>query len=69
MNKRIKWGKVVRSKTLWVNLIALGALIAQLEFGFVVAPEEQASAIVVINLLLRVITKEGLIEDKEDNGK
>lgn len=65
MNKRIKWGKVVRSKTLWVNLMALIALIAQLEYGFVIAPGEQASAIVVINLVLRVITNEGLIEDKE----
>ena len=65
MKKRIKWGKVVRSKTLWVNLMALIALIAQLEYGFVIAPGEQASAIVVINLVLRVITNEGLIEDKE----
>ena len=65
MNKRIKWGKVVRSKTLWVNLMALIALIAQLEYGFVIPPGEQASAIVVINLVLRVITNEGLIEDKE----
>ena len=65
MKKRIKWGKVVRSKTLWVNLMALIAVIAQLEYGFVIAPGEQASAIVVINLVLRVITNEGLIEDKK----
>jgi len=61
--KRIKWQKVVRSKTLWVNLIALIALIAQLEYGFVIAPEEQASAIAVINLALRALTKEGLFEE------
>ena len=65
MAKEIKWEKVIRSKTLWVNLIALVALVTQLEYGFVVAPGEQASAIVVINLILRIITKEGLFEDTE----
>lgn len=64
INKRIKWEKVIRSKTLWLNLTALIALIAQLEFGFVIAPEEQASAIVAINLILRIVTKEGLFEEE-----
>lgn len=62
--KEIKWEKVIRSKTLWVNLIVLIALIAQLEFGFVIAPGEQASAIVVVNLILRIVTKEGLFEEE-----
>jgi len=66
MKKRINWQKVVRSKTLWINLIALIALMAQLEFGFVIGPEEQASAIVMVNLLLRVVTKEGLFEDEDE---
>lgn len=65
MNKRINWQKVVRSKTLWMNTIAFIALIAQLEFGFLIGPGEQASAIVIINLLLRVVTKEGLFEDED----
>jgi len=48
------------SKTLWVNFIALLALLIQAMSGFVVAPEEQAAIIVVINLILRAITKQGL---------
>ncbi len=69
MNKRIKWDKLVRSKMLWANMIALIALIAQLEFGFVIAPEEQISAIAVINMILRLVTHEGLIEDVEPRGE
>jgi len=52
-----KWWK---SKTVWINIIALMALIAQASTEFVIAPEEQAALIVIINLILRVITKEGL---------
>ena len=52
-----KW---YRSKTLWVNIIAMGAMLAQSFYGFVIAPEEQAAIIVIINLVLRAITKEGL---------
>lgn len=49
-----------RSKTIWVNLIALIALIAQGMFGFVISVEEQAAIIIFINLILRAITNEGL---------
>ena len=63
LSERIKWGKVIRSKTLWVNTTALVALIAQTSTGFIFAPVEQASVIVVANLLLRVVTNEGLIEE------
>ena len=45
-----------KSKTIWVNLIAALAIIIQLFTGFVVTAEEQAAAIIVINLFLRVIT-------------
>lgn len=31
-----------RSKTLWINLIAVVALIAQAQYGFVIAPTGQA---------------------------
>jgi len=41
-------------------VIAVAALIAQAKYGFIISPEEQAGVIVVINLLLRVITKKEL---------
>lgn len=46
------------SKTLWVNAIAMLALAVQsFGTGFVIAPEQQAALLVVINLILRVLTK------------
>ena len=47
-----KW---YRSRMLWTNLIALLAL-----FGFEVNAEEVVAILAVINILLRLITKEGL---------
>ncbi len=49
-----------KSKTLWVNIIALVAMIIQANYGFIVAAEEQAAIIIVVNLILRAITKTGL---------
>ncbi|MBC8521367.1 MAG: hypothetical protein H8D26_05190 [Methanomicrobia archaeon] len=49
-----------QSKTLWVNLIAVAALITQAQFGFVIAPEEQVGILALINLILRAATSEGL---------
>ena len=48
------------SKTLWINLIALGALIAQAYNGFIISPEEQLALLAVINLIIRLATKEEL---------
>lgn len=48
------------SKTLWINLIAMGALIAQVYNGFIISPEEQLAILAVINLAVRLITKEEL---------
>jgi hypothetical protein len=56
--KNIKeWWK---SKTLWVNVIALIAMIVQANYGFIIAPEEQIAVITIVNLILRAITKTGL---------
>jgi len=52
-----KW---IRSKTLWVNIIAIVAIILQAEYGFVISPEVEVAALGMINLILRAITKEGL---------
>lgn len=58
-----KW---YRSKTLWVNLIAVAALIAQAQFGFVIAPEEQIGILALINLILRAVTDEELTLEKKE---
>jgi len=49
-----------KSKTFWANLIALVALVLQIEYGFVASIESQAIALGIINLILRAFTNEGL---------
>lgn len=48
------------SKTLWVNAIAIVALVLQAQFGFVIGGEEQLAILAVVNLVLRAVTKEPL---------
>ena len=48
------------SKTLWVNLLAIVALVAQGQFGYILDAEAQSVILAVINLLLRALTKKGL---------
>jgi uncharacterized membrane protein len=50
--------KVYLSKTLWVNLIALVALLAQSFAGFVIDLEAQAAILAAVNVALRLVTKE-----------
>jgi len=52
-----KWYK---SKTLWVNVIALVVLFAGAQFGFEVTGEESGATLVIINLIMRIVTKSGL---------
>jgi hypothetical protein len=50
-----KW---FHSRTLWVNIIATVAIIAQGAFGnFIIDPEMQVAVLGMVNVLLRVITK------------
>ncbi len=48
------------SKTLWANLVAVGAILIQSKTGFVVPPEDQVIVLSTINLVLRVITRQPL---------
>ena len=48
------------SKTLWLNLLAIAAFVAQAEFGYILDAEAQSVILAAINLLLRIITKKGL---------
>jgi uncharacterized membrane protein len=48
------------SKTLWVNFIALVALLLQSQIGFELTSEETAAILTIINLILRAITGQPL---------
>jgi hypothetical protein len=58
METKVWW----KSKTIWVNGLAMIALVVQNATGqqFVLGVEEQAAIITVANLVLRAVTKEGL---------
>ncbi len=49
-----------KSRTLWANALATVALGIQTAYGFVIPAEFQAYALIGINALLRLITKQGL---------
>ena len=53
MNK--KW---YTSKTLWINVLAIIGIIV---FGKELSPEMIATALAVINMILRLITKEPIV--------
>jgi len=47
-----------KSKTFWVNLIALIAIPIQAYSGYTISAGTETSVLAVINLILRTITKE-----------
>lgn len=49
------------SKTIWVNLLALIGSVTVAAFGYVISPEIQASILVVLNIILRAVTKENIV--------
>lgn len=53
-----KW---YESKTVWVNIIAASALLAQLKWGFAIDSEMQALALTVVNVILRKLTKDPIV--------
>lgn len=52
--------KLRSSKTFWVNMIGLLAMIVQMQTGFVIDASMQASILVVVNIILRMITNEAI---------
>lgn len=48
------------SKMLWVNVVGISAMVAQRWTGFLVPVEDQAIVLGLINLILRLITKQPL---------
>lgn len=60
------------SKTLWVNVIALIAFIAQKVWGYVIDPATQIQVLLMVNIILRIVTKEEIVwgqRAKELHGK
>ena len=55
------------SKMLWVNAIAIIAIIAQGQFGFIIDPVAQVAILGVINIVLRAITGEDVVWNKHDD--
>lgn len=49
--------KFYLSKTFWVNILAIIALIIQSQTSFVLTPETQLSILAVLNVVLRALTK------------
>ena len=56
------------SKTLWVNLIAVVAMFFQSQTGMVIDPEYQVAILSVVNLILRLVTREP-VNWKSGGGK
>ena len=52
--------KFWQSRTMWVNLLAALAIMVQSQAGFVIDENEQVAIIIIINIVLRAITSEGL---------
>ncbi len=50
--------KIYLSKTFWTNVVALLAMVLQSFTGFVIDPETQVSILAVVNVVLRLATKE-----------
>ena len=48
---------VVKSTTIWVNVIAAGAMFVQSQYGFVIPPEVQVLLLAGINAIVRLFTK------------
>jgi len=54
------------SKTIWVNLIALVAAVLFSVNGYELSADTQATILVVINFILRFITKEEIVWSKDN---
>ncbi|PLX49134.1 MAG: hypothetical protein C0613_08405 [Desulfobulbaceae bacterium] len=46
------------SKTFWTNILAIVAIVAQAQFGWVISPETNGYILAAVNTGLRLVTKE-----------
>ncbi len=50
--------RVLKSKTIWINMLAFLCFWIQRETGFVISEDLQMQALTLINIALRFVTKE-----------
>jgi len=55
----------ITSKTMWINFVAILAIVAQGQFEFVLDPAAQVAILGVLNVILRAITGEELSWDPD----
>lgn len=61
--------RILKSKTIWVNLLAFVAFWVQKEYGFMISEDLQMQALTLINIALRFVTKEQIVwGGEEENG-
>jgi hypothetical protein len=53
--------KIWFSKIFWLNVLGLAAILIQAYTGYIVSVETQASVLAVLNVLLRLITKDPVV--------
>lgn len=58
--------RILKSKTIWVNLLAFIAFWVQKEYGFIISEDLQMQALTLINIILRFVTKEPIAWDGEN---
>jgi len=57
------------SKTLWINVLAMLGIVLQGASGHeVMSPEVQSAIIVIVNFVLRLVTKHGLTVSKGEDS-
>jgi hypothetical protein len=49
---------ILTSKTIWANIVAVGATFAAKQFGVEIDASTQVAILGVVNLILRVVTKQ-----------
>lgn len=55
------------SKTFWANILAIGSMILADKFGITITPEQATALLGLINIALRLITKEPIVWNLKDN--
>ena len=65
--KQIK--HVLHSKTIWINVIALVAIVTQKHLGFELSPDLQMELLTVVNIILRLVTHEKITWSKNGNSQ
>ena len=50
-----------QSKTFWANVLGIVAMVAQMEYGWVLPAEWQVSILALLNMVLRLVTKTEIV--------